>query len=68
MGWSNLIVGAHELHNFNMAYVNVINTIATFVEPTPPTKIIIDETILTQYIIKQGLQIFRQKVKAALRK
>ena len=68
MGWSNLIVGAHELYNFNMAYVNVINTIATFVEPTSPTKIITYETILTQYIIKQGLQIFRQKVKAALRK
>ena len=30
MGLSNLVVGARELHNAIMAYVNVVNAIATF--------------------------------------
>ena len=60
MGWSNLIVGYHDLHNVSKAYVNVVNTIATFVEPTTPNNIITKETILTQYSIKQGL-IFLKK-------
>ena len=48
----NLIVGVCALHNVAMAYVNVSNTIDTIVESTPPTKIITNETILTQYSIK----------------
>ena len=61
MGWSNLIVGYHDLHNVSKAYVNVVNTIATFVEPTTPNNIITKETILTQYSIKQGLIFFEKK-------
>ena len=30
MGWSNLIVGARDLHNIIVAYVNVINSITNF--------------------------------------
>ena len=56
MVWSNLVVGYHALHNFAKTYVNIVNAIATFVEPTHPTKIITNETILNQYIIKQGIK------------
>ena len=66
--WSKLIVGSCALHNAAMTYANVINTIANFVENTPPKKIITNETILTQYIIKKVLQIFRQKCEAAVQK
>ena len=61
--WRNLIACVHALHNTPMVYVNVINAITTFVEPTPPTNIITNLTILNQYIIKKGLQIFGKKVK-----
>ena len=44
----NLIVGSHALHNAEKSHVNVVNDIDTFVEPTPPTNIIKNETILTQ--------------------
>ena len=54
MGRNNLIFGSHALHNIAKAYVNVINYITTFVEPNLPTNIITNETILTQYSIKQG--------------
>ena len=30
MGWINLVVGARDLHNATMAYVNIVNAIATF--------------------------------------
>ena len=66
--WSNLIVGARALYNVAKAYVNVLNDIATFVEPTPPTNIILNETILTQCSINQGIQILVQKGEAAVRK
>ena len=68
MVWINLIVGAHDLHNITMEYVNVVNSIATFVEPTPSTNIITNETILTQYNIKHGIQIFGQKGNSAVQK
>ena len=48
MGWINLIVGAHAFHNIMNAYVNVVNSVATFVEPTQSTNIIKKDTILTQ--------------------
>ena len=32
MGWINLVFGSHYLHNFDNAFVNVFNSIATFVE------------------------------------
>ena len=57
MGWSNLIFVSHALHNVSKAYVNAVNSMSTFVEPTPPTNIIKYETILTQYSIKQGLKV-----------
>ena len=57
MGWSNLIVGSHVLQNVANAYVDVVNDIATFVEPTPPTNIIKNETTLTQYSIKQEMKL-----------
>ena len=68
MGWINLIVGAHALHNFAKAYANVINDTTTFVEPNPPTNIITNESFLTQYSIKQGLKVFAQKGEASVQK
>ena len=49
IGWINLIVGAWSLHNILKAYVNAITN---FVEPNPPTNIVTNDTILTQYSIK----------------
>ena len=45
-------------------YVNAVNAISTFVEPTPTNNIITNETIPTQYIIKQGLKVFGKKGQA----
>ena len=67
MGWNNLIVDSNEIHSVAKSYVNVVNDITSFVKPTPPTNIITNETILTQYIIKQGLQVFK-KGEAAVQK
>ena len=50
------------------SYVNVVNDIAAFVETNPPTNTITSETILTQYIIRQGLKIFGKKGKAEVQK
>ena len=61
MGWKNLIVGSNELHSVAKSYVNIVDAIATFVKPTPPTNIITNEIILTQYSIKKGLNIFGDK-------
>ena len=68
MGWINLIVGSNELHSVAKSYVNIVNNIATFVKPNPPTNIITNDTILTQYIIKQGLEVFGKKSEAAVQK
>ena len=68
MGWINLIVGAHALHNFAKAYANITNDTTTFVEPNPPTNIITNESFLTQYSIKQGLKVFAQKGEASVQK
>ena len=61
MGWSNQIVGARSLHNVSKSYVNVINTITTFVETTPPTNNIKNENVLTQYSIKQLFKVSGEK-------
>ena len=61
MGSNNLIVGSNELHSVAKAYFNVVNDIATFVKPTPPTNIITNDTILMQYSINQGLKVFGKK-------
>ena len=66
MGRNNIIVGSNELHSVAKSYVNVVNAIDNSVKPTPPTNIITNETILTQYIIKQGLRIFGKKSEAAV--
>ena len=66
MGWSNLIVGSRVLNNVVKAYFNVVNSFKNFVEPNPPTNILTNETILTQYIIKQGLKVFGNKFEAAV--
>ena len=58
MGWINLIVGSCSLHDVTKTYANVVNDIATFVEPTQQTNIITNDTILTQYSIKQRLKFF----------
>ena len=58
MGWKNLIVGSNELQSVAKAYVNVVNYIASFVKPTPPTNIIDNKNILTQHSIKQVLKVF----------
>ena len=63
MGWINLIIGARALHNIAKAYVKVFNVIDAFVEPNSPTNIITNETILTQYSIKQGLKNFDKKAR-----
>ena len=63
MGWTNLIVGSHDLHNVVKAYVNMVNATITFFEPTPQTNIITHETRLKQYSIKQGLKVFEKKAR-----
>ena len=63
MGSRNLIIGSHALHNVTKAYVNVINFIATFDEPNPPTNITTNDTFLKKYRIKQGLEVFEKNVK-----
>ena len=68
MGWNNLIVGSNELHSVEKSYINVVNAITYFVKPTQPTNIITNDTILTQYIFKQGLKVFGKKGEAAARK
>ena len=68
MVWKNIIVGSHSLHSVAKAYVNFVNAISTFVEITPPTNIITNKTILTQYTIKQGHKVFGKKGETALQK
>ena len=68
MGWNNLIIGSNEIHSVAKAYVNIVNAITSFAKPTPPTKIITNETILTQYSIKQGLKVLENKCEDAVRK
>ena len=66
--WSYLIVGYHDLHNVSKAYENFFNAITTLVEPTPPTNIITNENILTQYSIRQGLNVLGRKEEASVKK
>ena len=40
MSWNNLIFGSHALHSVEKYYVNIVNAISTFVEPTTQTNII----------------------------
>ena len=61
MGWINLIFGSHALHNFDKAHDNVANAITTFFEPTKPNNNITNDTILTKFSIKQGLNVFGKK-------
>ena len=68
MGWKNIIFGPNELHSTAKFYVNVVNAIAYFVKPNPPTETITNETILAQYSIKQGLKVFGYKSQASVRK
>ena len=68
MGWNNMIVGSNELHSVAKSYINVVNAITSSVKPTPPTNIVTNETILTQYIINQGLKVFGNKGEAAVQK
>ena len=65
---NNLIVGSHALHNVTKATVNILNDISTFVDPNTPTNIITNDTILNQYIIKQGLNVFGKKGEATVKK
>ena len=66
MGWINLIVGSNELHSVAKSYIKAVNAIASFVKPTSPTNIITNETILTQYIVKQVIKFFGNKCEAAV--
>ena len=66
MGWNNLIIGYHALHSVTKSYVNIFNAISTFFEPSPPTNIIINYTILNQYIIKQWRNVFGKKGESAV--
>ena len=64
----NLIVDSYALHSVEKSHVNVVKAIATFFEPTPPTNIITNETVLNQYTIKQGHKVFGKKGETALQK
>ena len=68
MGFNNLIVGYHDLQNVAKDYVNVVNYIAIFVEPTSQTNIIKNKTILKQYSIKHGIKDFGKKGEAEVQK
>ena len=68
MGWGNLIVAYHVLHNVTKSYDNAINDTTIFVEPTPPKNITTNETILTQYSSKQGLKVSVKNGKASVKK
>ena len=63
-----MIYGSHDLQNVAKAYVNIVNAIAAFIDPTPPTNIIKNDTIMTQYSIKQGIKFFSKKYEAAVEK
>ena len=66
MGWNNLILGPDELHSVTKDYINDVNAINYFVKPKPTTDILTNKTILTQYIINQGLKVFGNKGKFAV--
>ena len=68
MVWINLNVVSHDLHNVAKAYVNAANAIIKFFDPTPPTNITTNETIMTQYSIKQGLKGFGKKRRSCIKK
>ena len=68
MGWINLIIGSHALYSVAKAYASIVNAINNIVKPTPPTNIIINETILNQYSIKQGHKVFGKKGKSTVQK
>ena len=63
-----ILVGSNEIHSVVKAYINVVNDITYFFKPTPPTNIISNRIILTQYRINQGLKVFGKKGEAAVRK
>ena len=64
MTWNNLTVGSNELHINLKVNINVVNSIASFVKPTPTTNIITNETILMQYSNKYILNVFGKKGEA----
>ena len=66
MVWNNRIFVSNELHCVAKDYVNVVYAIASIVKPTPPTNIITNDKILTQYSINQGLKVSEKKVEAAV--
>ena len=68
MEWKNIIVESNELHSVAKSYINVVNANDSFIKPTPPTDIITNKTILTQYSIKQGIKLFGKKVKTSVLK
>ena len=51
-----------------MKYTVLENPITSFVKPTPPTNIVTNETITTQYNINQGLKVFGKKVRLQYKK
>ena len=68
MIWNNLIVGSNELHRIVKYHLNVPDAISTFVKADPPTNIITDDTILTQYSSNQGLEVFGKKDESVVQK
>ena len=63
MIWKNITVDYHVIHSVAKAHIIVFNDISTFFEPTSPTNIMTNETILTQYRVKQGLRVFGKKLR-----
>ena len=68
MGWNNLIFGSQALHSVAKSYSRVANYITTFLEPSPPTIVITNQTILNQYSIKQVLKVLRKKSRVEYKK
>ena len=62
----NLIAVSHALCSVVKACVNIVNSTTSFDDPTPPTNIITNYTILNQYSIKQGIILFGKKGKASV--
>ena len=58
MGWSIVMVGAQALQSTFESYMNVINAITYFNEPTMALIVIANKNILSQYSINQGIEIF----------
>ena len=68
MGWNNLIFGPNKVYIISKAYAKIVNTIDNFSNSNPPTNIITNDTIPTQYSINQGLKVSVNKGESVVQK